>query len=122
MRYAGRPAVPSHRDAPFPFEAVRDLLGIVRAMYAARRLAGAGRVELARIAAVGRDLRRAYDLAASVGPGTLGHRAAWARAEDAARRVGDLVDALTPAEPIVTAAQARISGARIALRRKVQDR
>jgi hypothetical protein len=107
---------------PFPFEAVRDLLGVVRAMYAAAKTAGGGRSELARIARVGTDLAGALDLAAETRPGTLGHAAAWRRAEEATRRVGDLVDALTPAEPLVVAARARVSGARTALRKKTPER
>jgi len=112
----------SRRDDPFPFEAVRDLLGVVRAMYGAAKSARAGRAELARIARVGADLHRAMDLAADTRPGTVGHAAAWKRAEDATRRVGDLVDALTPAEPLVVAARARVSGTKVALRGKTPER
>ena len=71
----------------FPADAVRDLLGIVRAMYAAAVAAGAQPAELRKIA-----------------------------------RVGDLVDALTPAEPLVNAARLRVSGARVALRTKCPER
>jgi hypothetical protein len=113
----------SLRDDPFPFEAVRDLLGVVRAMYGAAKAAGAGRVELARIARVGGDLGRAIDLAADARPGTLAFAAAWKRAEDATRRVGDLVDALTPAEPLVVAARKRVVAAAARIpRRKRMDR
>jgi hypothetical protein len=112
----------SRREEPFPFEAVRDLLGIVRALYAAQKAAGAGHVELTRIARVGKELGAALDLASRTQPGTIGRTAAWNRADEATRRVGDLVDALTRAEPIVTAAQTRISGARAALRRKTPER
>jgi hypothetical protein len=112
----------SRRDDPFPFEAVRDLLGIVRALYAAEKAGGAGRVELARIARVGKELRAALDLAADTRPGTIGRTAAWKRAEEATVRVGDLVDAVTRAEPLVAAARGRVSGARTALRRKAPER
>ena len=101
----------SPRDDPFPFEAVRDLLGVVRAMYAAAKAAGAGRVDLARITRVGTDLSRSLDLAADARPGTIAFAAAWKKAEDATRRVADLVDALTPAEPLVIAARERVSAA-----------
>ena len=37
------------RDEPFPLEAVRDLLGVVRALYAAAKEARASRAELKRI-------------------------------------------------------------------------
>lgn len=99
------------RDEPFPFEAVRDLLGVVRALYGAAKDKGASRGELSRIAAVGNELRETLDLAVSTRPGSIGHRAAIERAEEATRRVGDLVDALTPAEPLVDAARERVTGA-----------
>ncbi|MDI1429020.1 MULTISPECIES: hypothetical protein [Polyangium] len=104
----------SGREDPFPAAAVRDLIGIVRAMYAAAKLAGAGRVELQRIERVGRDLASALTLAQRSGPNTIGAAAAWKRAEEAALRAGDLVDALTPAEPLVHAARARIAGKAVA--------
>jgi len=91
-------------------------------MYAAAVAAGAQPAELRKIARVGADLRRALALAAETTPGSLGHAAAWRRAESATQRVGDLVDALTPAEPLVTAARLRVSGARVALRTKCPER
>lgn len=100
------------RDQPFPLEAVRDLLGVVRAIYAAAKQAGAGRGELAKIAKIGTELSQAIDLAVDTRPGTVGHRAAWQRAEEATRRAGDLVDLLTPAEPLVGAARGRVTGTR----------
>lgn len=86
------------RDHPFPFTPVRDLLGLVRVIYAAAKTGGAGMVHLARIEKIGTDLKIAIELAAESSPGTVGHRAAWAKAEGATARVGDLVDMLTPAE------------------------
>jgi hypothetical protein len=111
----------SGREDPFPAEAVRDLIGIVRSMYVAAKASGAGRVELARIERVGRDLSASLELAQASKPGTLGYGAAWKRAEDAALRAGDLVDALTPAEPLLKAARGRIAGAP-ALRKKAPER
>ncbi|MFO0553453.1 MAG: hypothetical protein U0271_34035 [Polyangiaceae bacterium] len=110
------------RDEEFPLEAVRDLLGVVRSMYAAAKQRRASRAELSRIAAVGRELSDAIDLAVTTRPGTVGHRAAWERAEHATRAVGDLVDALTPAEPLVVAARGRVTGARVALKRPREER
>jgi hypothetical protein len=109
---------------PFPYEAVRDLLGIARALYAARA-SSAGARELTRIREVGEELRLALELAGGSSPGSVGRAAAWARAEQAALRVGELVDAMTPAEPIIAAARARVVGARAALasrRRKTPER
>lgn len=98
------------RQAPFPFEAVRDLLGILRAMYAAAKDQGAGRRRLLAIQAIGRELRAAVDLALEHEPGTLGHAAAWQRAERATSALGDLVDCTTPLEPTLAAAAERVRG------------
>ena len=107
---------------PFPFEAVRNLLGVVRSLYAAAKTANASPREAGRIAAIGVELTEATTLATGTRPGTLGHAAAWRRAEEATRRVGDLVDSLTPAEPMVAAARERVSGARRVVRRKTPER
>lgn len=85
------PRVLSIRHDPFPLEAARDLLGLVRAVYAARVAEGAGAVTLAKVAAIGVDLAEAIELGERNRAGTLGHAAAWKRAEraacDAARAV-----------------------------------
>lgn len=112
----------TRRDDPFPLEAVRDLLGIVRALYAAGKTRGAGRAELQRIAHVGRELSEAIDLAVSTRPGSVGHRAAWKRAEDATIAMGDFVDALTPAEPLLVAARGRVLGAQRVMKKKRDER
>lgn len=93
------------RDDPFPYEAVRDLLGLVRTLHRAARASRAPALELERLEAVGRELRTALELATTSEPGTVGMRAAWTRAEDASRKLGTLVDAFTRAEPVVRAAQ-----------------
>jgi hypothetical protein len=103
----------SIRHDPFPLEAARDLLGIVRALYAEARSRGASVADLHAIAAVGDDLRQAIALAEAHPPGTLGFSSAWARAERAAGRVGELADALAPAAPIVRAALARVGGGNV---------
>jgi hypothetical protein len=112
----------SGREEPFPAAAVRDLVGIVRAMYVAAKLAGAGKNELARIERVGRDLSASLELASRSGPNTIGYSAAWKKAEDASRRACDLVDALTPAEPLVHAVHSRIAGPLPAAKKKVAER
>jgi hypothetical protein len=103
---------------PYPFDAVRDLLGVVRAIYMAAKDGGAPREELGRIAKVGRDLSRALDLAGAVQQGATGHAAAWKVTDQALLQVNDLVDPLTPAAPILLAARSRVAGARLALRSK----
>lgn len=89
----------------FPFEAVRDLLGIVRALYVAARRDGPKSRRAARIERVGRELRRALDMALEGGALT---DAAWERAEKVVRELGELVDATTPMEPVLTAAGRRV--------------
>jgi len=102
----GHPGAP---EPPFPFEPVRDLLGIVRAMYAAAQEAGAGRNDLGRIARVGQELGRALDLAGSSRQGAEAQAAAWRQVEAAMLEVGGLVDPLASAEPIVSAARRRLA-------------
>lgn len=98
------------RDETFPLEAVRDLLGIVRAFYGARRAGHAGRHELSRIARVGKELADAIDLAATARPGSVAYRAACAHAEHAALEAGNLIDIMTPAAPLMRVARSRVSG------------
>lgn len=63
-----------------PRDVVRDLLGICRAMYACRRAEGAAAEELHKLTEAGALLVDALDLARTK-PDTVGHRAAWAKAE-----------------------------------------
>jgi len=98
----------SIRAQAFPFEAVRDLLGVVRALYTSAKARGAGRRDLARIERAGVLLREALSLAVQHEPGTLAHGSAWKKAEEAIEMVGTMVDALTPARPIVEAAAQRV--------------
>src|SRR5690349_8533019 len=96
---------------PFPFEAVRDLLGILRALYAADKARGAGERRLAEIRRLALELRRATDLARDHEPGSEGHRAAWEKADRATLSLADLVDMTTPLEPMLVAAGERIRSA-----------
>jgi hypothetical protein len=99
----------SRRDDPFPFEAVRDLLGLMRSLYVAHKLAGAATHELAALAQAGKDLQEALSLAAASRPGTVGYAAAWKRAEDATAKAGGLAFAAMQAEPLVNAAVGRVA-------------
>jgi hypothetical protein len=112
-------AVPIPLSAPpFPFDAVRDLLGVVRAIYAAAKDGGASREELNRIARVGRELSRALDLAGSTQQGASGHAAAWRVTDQVMLQVSDLIDPLTPAAPLLQAARSRVTGAKVTVRSK----
>jgi hypothetical protein len=93
---------------PFPFRALRDLIGVCRALYAAAKDRGASRVVLERIGSVGRELSRANAMARASQPGTEQRDAAWRRAEQAARWVGHLVAEHDQARPIVEAATKRV--------------
>ncbi len=99
------------RDAQLPIEALRDLLGIVRALFAAWTRAKVGPIELEELAHIGRELKSALDMAKKTEPGTLGHRAAWSRAEEATRRLGHLVGKLEPLHPVLESAVKRALGA-----------
>lgn len=117
LLYIGAVAIP-FSTPPFPFDAVRDLLGVVRAIYAAAKDGGAPREELARIARVGRELGRALDLAGSPQQGASGQASAWRLTDQVMLQVNDLVDPLTPAAPLLLAARNRVTGAKLALRSK----
>lgn len=87
---------------------MRDMLGLVRAIYLAEKADNAPAHRLNRISMVGRDLKAAIAMARQATPGTLSHFAAWQAAERATNAVCDLVDVLTMAEPIVRASVNRI--------------
>src|SRR4026209_283006 len=72
--------MPSRAD-PFPFEAARDLLGILRALHAATEQEGGRQRALEAIQRCGQELRMAIGLARRHEPNTLGYDAAWRRAE-----------------------------------------
>lgn len=81
--------MPNH-TGQLPRDTVRDLLGITRALYASRRTAGATPDELAKLADAGALLADALDLSRTK-PDTVGHRAAWAKAERATAALLELL-------------------------------
>jgi hypothetical protein len=94
---------------PLPLEVVRDLLGITRAWYrAAKADMGAGKRLINELEVIGKLFRAALDLARKTQPDTLGHRAAWARAEEATDRLMRLITIETRVWPIVEAAVVRV--------------
>jgi hypothetical protein len=105
------PRVLPHRG-PLPTETVRDLLGIVRALYRANVEAGprgdAQRVELE---AIGRLLKSALALARqNPDSRAMGHRAAWSKAEAATKCLIALVDDYVPLRPGLEATARKIVG------------
>ena len=99
------------RETPFPFETVRDLLGLLRALYLSTKRQGDQGKRLRTIARLGSQLQRASEQARAHPPGSLGFAAAWQRAEQAVRALGDIVDCTTPLEPTLIAAGDRVRSA-----------
>jgi hypothetical protein len=93
--------------AQLPLHAVRDLIGIVRAMYFAWQERGVAQDKLDELVHVGRELREALGLAARTEPDTVGHRAAWSRAERATASLCAMVGAEEPLRPAVVVAAKR---------------
>jgi hypothetical protein len=73
-----------------PRDTVRDLLGIARALYVVRDNQGAEQLELDRIREVSAWLVDALELSRTQ-PDTLGHRAAWSKAERATATLTELL-------------------------------
>ena len=90
-----------------PLTAVRDLLGICRAMYAAKVRELAPEPVLDELQAIGEKLKHALKLGRT-SPESIGHKAAWAHAEDATARLMKLIHIEIPLAPTVEAAVVRI--------------
>jgi hypothetical protein len=90
-----------------PVDAVRDLLGIARAMYAAKKSEGAPTWVLEELKAIGEKLKLALELGRKA-PDSLGHRAALNHAEDACARLTRLITHETPLAPTLEAATVRV--------------
>jgi hypothetical protein len=103
---------------PFPFEAARDLVGILRAMYAAEQARPhPQRQRLDTIRRVARDLQTAARMAAPHDPGTAVHDRAVALAEGAVLRLREVVEdrigGHPPLEVVLERAGARVLGKRM---------
>jgi hypothetical protein len=80
----------------FAFEACRDLLGLLRAIFAAEKRRSFPKPrKLKTLERLARDLQQAVTLAATHDPGTLPYEKARGMADGVARRLGDVV-AITP--------------------------
>jgi hypothetical protein len=94
-----------------PREVVRDLLGIARALYATRKADGAAPDELAKLAAAGALFVDALKLSKTQ-PDTVGHRAAWAKADRATAALLEvLVSCDASSAALVLAWAARLAAA-----------
>ena len=103
--------MPPKLTEQLPLAALRDLIGICRALYVAWKDTGVGPVELEELSRIGHELARALKLARETKPNSIGHRAAWARAEAAPKRLGQLIGELEPIRPTILAATKRVCGA-----------
>ncbi len=99
----------------FPFEPARDLVGILRAMYAAeraRRHPEGKRLDTIR--RIARDLQTAARMAAPHDPGTAAHERALALADGAVlwlrEVVEDRIGGHPPLETVLEHAAARVAG------------
>jgi hypothetical protein len=105
----------SSSPRPFPAEALRDALGLVRLLYAARRLGGTpvppGGAPPADdpLVAIGRDLRAALSFA-NCEEGSLGYRAAMERGSRALSRLAEEARAGEGAAVLAVVARARVVG------------
>lgn len=103
--------MPWHPYPALPRETVRDLLGIVRALY--RVTVATDPKDVVRLQAltdIGREFRDALRNSRSSHPGTVQHSDAWAAAERATRALGEFVasDETQPLAPLVRAAAGRV--------------
>lgn len=95
-------------EKPFPAALVRDLLGIVRAMYRAELSMPARDTRtLEALQQIGQELRMALDLGRSQ-PGSMGYRAAWTWAEQATAKLGAVIADKQPLAPVVRATALRL--------------
>jgi hypothetical protein len=96
----------------FHFEAVRDVVGILRAMYRQERdKRSPSPVRMQRIERLAREFLGAYKMAAAHDPETAPYVRACKQAESAALRIGDLVTVVDPIEPVLRVAGERVIGA-----------
>jgi hypothetical protein len=94
---------------PFPAEALRDALGLVRLLYAARRVVGEAPAGDDPLIAIGRDLRGALSFA-HCEEGSLGYRAAMERGTRALGRLAEEARAGEGAAVLAVVARARVVG------------
>ena len=102
-------------SVPFPTEAVRDLIGILRAIYAHEAtLKHASKRRLALIASVALELQAADASASAHDPGTAPYALAITRAEAATKRleaiIADRIGGIGSLESVVRTAGSRVRG------------
>lgn len=95
--------MPPAKPEAFPFDAVHDLIGVCRAMALATPVSARHRRR--RLREIGASLLRALDLAYAHDDdrASAPYRAAWSEALAATQRLGDEVEAMMPAGPLLAA-------------------
>lgn len=96
----------SIRSHALPVAAVRDLLGIVRALYGWHKALDPTDARLPVLHTIGRKLALALKLARST-PGSMGHTAAWGHAEDAVAMLGEALSSSAGLGDVLTTAKRR---------------
>lgn len=95
-------------------------MGLLRALY--RATPADDSVRRNRMKEMGKSLRIAIDLAQKSPVGSVGARAAWLRAEEVCRHLGDVVDIFLPATKMLDAARDAVVGERYRVRPKRPER
>lgn len=94
---------------PFPREAVRDLLGVTRALYRAEQASpSADACRLEKLTEIGKQYRLALELGVKCEPDSIGGRAARGWAETATATLGQVVAASALVTSAVEATAARL--------------
>lgn len=101
----------SKRREPFPVEVVRDLLGIVRSLYAVALIDG-DETSMRTLRDVGASLNLALDMGQRCEPESIGHANAWGRAESAFETLSALPGVSRPASELLEVTKQRVSKAR----------
>jgi hypothetical protein len=98
--------------ARFQFEAVRDVVGILRAMYRQERdKRSPSPVRMQQIERLAKEFLGAYRMASAHDPETAPYVRAIKQAESAALRLGDIATMVDPIEPVLRVAGERVIGA-----------
>ena len=91
-----------------PVEALRDLIGIVRVLFAELTASKGDPIALQELVEIGKLLHGAIDDAIKTPAGSLGHRVGWDRAQQAVQRLSLLVVSDMALRPVVLRANERV--------------
>jgi hypothetical protein len=100
--------MPIRYSEEMPLGALRDLIGIVRALFATMTAEKGDPVQLQELVEIGKLLRSAYDDARTMPAGSLGHRSGWDKAQGAIQRLSLLLVDAMPLRPVALKAGERV--------------